>query len=246
MASAVVKSVPKLSPPLVAIPGPCTIFLDKEEIIIPATAYTLPGFRVWVRSDAFPERGHVAFIGGEIFIDMSGEELQAHNWLKAEISRGIMNLIVDQDLGRFFADRARVSNDEADLSNDPDAAFASWETLKSGRVRLVAHEERQERLLEAEGTPDWVMEIVSDSSVRKDTRLLRERYHRAGIPEYWLIDARGEDVDFQILLHRPEGYVRAPHKGKWQRSQVFGRQFRLTRKRDPIGCWFYTLQMKPL
>ena len=43
------------------------------------------------------------------------------------------------------------------------------------------------------------MEIVSDSSVVKDTRQLRQAYARAGVHEYWLVDARGEDLLFEIL-----------------------------------------------
>jgi Uma2 family endonuclease len=37
--------------------------------------------------------------------------------------------------------------------------------------------------MELEGTPDWVLEVVSQSSVAKDTKWLRESYHKAGIPE---------------------------------------------------------------
>ena len=50
------------------------------------------------------------------------------------------------------------------------------------------------------------MEIVSPSSVSKDKKHLRECYYRAGIPEYWLIDARGEDVEFDILRRGEEKY----------------------------------------
>jgi Uma2 family endonuclease len=55
-----------------------------------------------------------------------------------------------------------ITNDEADLSNEPDAVFASWDTLESGRAVLSSDE------LELIGSPDWVLEIVSKSSVRKD------------------------------------------------------------------------------
>ena len=32
------------------------------------------------------------------------------------------------------------------------------------------------------------LEVVSSSSVRKDTVDLRDRYYKAGILEYWLVD----------------------------------------------------------
>ena len=77
--------------------------------------------------------------------------------------------------------------------------------------------------------------------------LLRGRndaYHRAGIPEYWIIDARGEEIDFHILHRRKSGYASAPARGGWQRSRVFGRSFRLDRKLDEFGLWEYTLHVK--
>jgi Uma2 family endonuclease len=98
--------------------------------------------------------------------------------------------------------------------------------------------------IEFEGSPDWVLEIVSPSSVFKDTVKLRERYHRANIGEYWLIDARDAEVDFQILHHAPNGYRRAPLKRGWQPSNVFGKQFRLLRIKDRLGDSAFRLEMK--
>jgi Uma2 family endonuclease len=55
-----------------------------------------------------------------------------------------------------------------------------------------------------------VLEAVSDSSVRKDLKTLRRAYFRAGIPEYWLIDARKPAVTFDILRRGTRGYIRTP------------------------------------
>lgn len=243
--SAAVKTA--LEPPLsVAAPAACVLILNKEEIKVPASAFTLSGFRAWARSDDFPEQGRISFIDQEVVIDMVWEEIQSHAAVKGEVSNGIYNLNRQMDLGLLYLDGVRVSNDEAGVSNVPDAVFVSWETLDSERARFVARENQPQRLRELEGTPDWVLEIISDSSVRKDTCQLRESYHRAGIPEYWLIDARGEEIEFQILLHRPEGHEAAPRRGNWQRSDVFGRKFRLDRKRGRRDLWQYALQVKPL
>ncbi len=199
----------------------CAIVLDDREVIIPPSAYTLAGFRAWAKSDQFPERGRFSFIANELFIDMSPEELQTHGKVKAAVGYAIYALIEDRNLGEFYPDRTLLTNEAADVSTEPDAAFAKWETLESGRVRLVPREEEPEKFLEVQGTPDWVLEIVSNTSVRKDTRQLREAYYRAGIPEYWLIDARGNEIDFQILQHTEAGYVATPARG------VGGRRFRV-------------------
>ena len=52
---------------------------------IPASALTsLKGFRAWVASRDYPERGRVTFLDGEVLIDMSPEELDR---VRQEIAR---------------------------------------------------------------------------------------------------------------------------------------------------------------
>jgi Uma2 family endonuclease len=97
---------------------------------------------------------------------------------------------------------------------------------------------------EIEGVPDMVLEIVSDSSVRKDTRRLIEAYWEGGIKEYWLVDVRGERLDFNIYRHAPKGYVVTRKKDGWLKSQVFGKSFRLTRQEDEFGNPEYTLEVR--
>jgi Uma2 family endonuclease len=218
---------------------------DRLSIRIPVSAATLAGFRAWVLSDAFPEYVRAAFIGQEIHLDMSKEELETHAAVKAEVCRVLLTLNHELKLGKFYLDGPLVTNEAAGVSNNPDATFVNRASIQSQRVRLVPREGEQGQYLEIEGTPDWVLEIVSDSSVQKDTQRLRAAYHCAGIREYWLIDARGEAIVFQILHWRKTGYAAAPHRGGWQRSRVFGRSFRLQRQRDDLGLWEYTLEVQP-
>jgi Uma2 family endonuclease len=98
--------------------------------------------------------------------------------------------------------------------------------------------------MEIVGSPDMVSEIVSDSSVTKDTRELLSAYHRARIREYWLIDARGDHIQFQILHWRKSAYALSVAEDDWQRSRVFGRSFRLTRKQDRSGMYKYKLESR--
>ncbi len=176
---------------------------------------------------------------------MSQEELETHNIVKMEVSRVVLNLNREARWGKFYGDGVLVSNEAAGVSNNPDGTFVLGKSLRSGRVRFVPRVGEHGQYIEIEGTPDWVMEVMSDSSVGKDTQKLRAAYHRAGIGEYWLIDARGEEIVFQILYWRKDGYRAAPVKDGWQRSRVFGRSFRLERQRDALGFWEYTLQVQP-
>jgi Uma2 family endonuclease len=128
------------------------------------------------------------------------------------------------------------------LSTEPDILFASWETIRSGRLRWI--EGKPNSYLELEGTPDMALEVISRSSVRKDTEILRERYWKAGVPEYWLVDARGPTPRFEMLRHAETGYVAVEPQDGWLFSAVFNRFFRLTQQTNPFGQPEYVLEVK--
>jgi Uma2 family endonuclease len=60
---------------------------------------------------------------------------------------------------------------------------------------------------ELEGSPEMVLEVVSETSVHKDTEELRELYWHAGTLEYWLVDARTDATHFDILHYGRKGYT---------------------------------------
>ena len=215
-------------------------------ICIPAAAArSLDGFRAWAHSDDFPQRGRVSFINGEILIDMSPEELEKHSKVKSEIGSVLHRLCRELNLGTYYPDGTLLTNDDAELSTEPDGLFASWEAFRSGRLTRAPRKDHPDEFVELRGSPDWVMEIISRSSVAKDTARLRESYHRARIAEYWLINALEKQIDFQILTYRASGYAAAKSRQGWRRSPVFGHDFRLRRQRDELGDWQYELDYKP-
>ena len=169
--------------------------------------------------------------------------MKSHGSVKTAVCGTVIPLVLRKNKGKLYFDRARLVNMDADISNEPDGVFAFWETFKTGKIRNVATK-TDDDYIELEGTPDWIMEIVSPSSVTKDKKTLRERYHRAGIGEYWLIDARGDQVDFQILVQGKDEYEPAKCVGTWQISKVFGKQFRLRRITNELDDIDYRLQMK--
>jgi Uma2 family endonuclease len=212
-------------------------------IHIPTSATTLDGFRAWVTSDQCPKRWRFSFTGKEILIDMSPEELETHAKVKAVLSAAMHNLVEELDIGEFFPDGSELTLPSGQ-SYVPDATVVTWEISESGRVQYVPRKGKRGHYVELHGTPDWVLEVVSQSSVLNDTRDKRRDYHQAGIPEYWLIDARGADIDFQILIHRRKGYVVSRPRGGWHPSPLFGRRFRLERTRNRVGRWQYHLYVQ--
>ncbi|MEW6751991.1 MAG: Uma2 family endonuclease [Candidatus Latescibacterota bacterium] len=223
-----------------------TSVIFEERVEVPLSSIrSLAEFRRWAQSDAFPESGRIDYVSGRIEVDMSPEDLFCHGTLKTEIVGVLHQLVKRRYLGHLFSDRTRVSCPEADLSVEPDVVFVSHEALEASRVVLVpgaSHEPG--RYVELEGPPDVVVEIVSDSSVTKDTRRLPQAYFRAGVREYWLADARREPVVFQI--HRPgeKGFEAAdPRSDGSHASRVFGVSFRLDSRRDPRGHWAFDLHV---
>ncbi len=222
-------------------------YLDSNgTVVVPTAALTLPGFRTWATSETFPERGRISFLDNAIFIDMSPEELENHGKVKLEISWVLSGLNRKMKRGQFYPDGTLVSNKKANLSTVPDATFVLWPSLETNRARLIAREGDQGEYKEIEGTPDWVLEVVSKSSVTKDTQLLRRQYFLAGIPEYWLVNARGKEIDFRILIRGETDYLSSDAETDWQRSRVFLRKFRLVRRRGRMNLWEYTLRVKSL
>lgn len=164
-----------------------------------------------------------------MWADLSQEQIYTHNGVKGEVFRVLANIVKAERTGRMYTDGLLVSNYAAEISGNPDALYISTATLTSDRIRRI--EGKRGGFVEVQGSPDMVLEVVSDSSVRTDLKILRRAYYRAGIPEYWLVDARKPAVKFYILRCGPRGYARTLKVGGWLPSGVFGRSFRLTR--DP-------------
>ena len=213
-------------------------------VIVPASAMTHEGFRRWAVSDDFPDRGLISYLAGEIWIDMSPESLESHNKVKSALTVGIGRFVDEHDLGEVYSDRTLITHERAELSTEPDLTFATWDTLKSGRLSPVPRKDQRD-YKELEGTPDWVLEIVSDSSVTKDTKRLRRLYHKAGVPEYWIVDARGEEIVLRVLVRQDADYSQVTPREGWCASEVFDRLVKIERTRNPVGTWRYHLHFKP-
>jgi Uma2 family endonuclease len=68
------------------------------------------------------------------------------------------------------------------------------------------------------GAPDLIVEILSPGTAHKDLKVKFDRYERAGVREYWIVDPTGATV--QIFILGPEG--------KYGRPTAFGAGDRIT------------------
>jgi Uma2 family endonuclease len=212
-----------------------------DETVVPGWVHNLTSFSKWAESSDFPGTGRVSYIQGKVWMDMSMEELFLHNQLKLEVTTFFRSHVKANPIGYVFGDGVRVRSDKGDLSVEPDSVFVSFDTIRSGRA--VMSEGVEAGAIYVDGAPDLVLEVVSLSSVQKDTVVLRSTYFDVGISEYWMIDAREEPTSFEILIRGPRGYTTTrPQAGGWLKSNVVGKQFRITRKTDPLGNPQFTLE----
>jgi Uma2 family endonuclease len=212
---------------------------DEQEIHVPSWVRDIASFRRWTDEDGFPKDVNVWWLKGEVWIDTSKEDIFSHLVVKNAYAYTLTGIAENEQFGLLIPDGLLLSNFAGDISGNPDGTFITNSTLLSDRVRLI--EGKRGGYVEIQGSPDMVLEVVSRRSLKKDLDILRQAYWEAGIPEYWLVDARGERLKFDILRHAARGYAATPKRGGWIKSTVFGRSFRLVRCISATGYPEYKL-----
>ncbi|MEM9703403.1 MAG: Uma2 family endonuclease [Planctomycetota bacterium] len=236
-----------LSPPTTAssqvpVGGGSVLDTERGSLVVPADADTLAGFRRWTASDDFPEWGRIDYLDGTLYFDLMAERIYSHSLPKHEIMRVVGNRAKELGFGRLGTDSTRiVLTAPQAISCEPDGVGVSFESLKAGRVTMVPTADKGD-MIEFQGPPDWVLELLSPSSENKDAVRLPEAFFAGGVREYWLADCRGEEARLTIHTRGPDRFepVERDDDG-FQPSQVFERSYRLRRSTDPLGDPAFTL-----
>ena len=235
-------SAQSAAPPATTRAPPPGLRTNVPAVVIPASALSYEGFRAWTRSDDYPDFGRVEMIGGDIFVDLTMERAEAHALPKMEIARVLANRVKELGLGRSFGDGTRYALTGAVASFEPDFSYLSYEAVRDGRVIRIPTANGEDTI-EFAGPPDVVVELLSDSSEAKDRVRLPAECFAGGVGEYWLVDCRGEEIALTIYVRGDSHFaaIEADAEG-FAASAVFGKRYRLTRGRDPLGGWTYELQ----
>jgi Uma2 family endonuclease len=216
------------------------------EVEVPWSARTWSGFRQWCFSPEFPRRGRIDFVGGRIEVDMSPERALSHGLPKVELIRALATYVREARIGLLFADRMRISSEEAQLSAEPDVVLVTHRSLQAERVRFSRPSRTQPLdYLELQGAPDLVVEILSPSSDVKDTADLPAAYFAAGVREYWLLDALQGDVRLQVFHRGKLEFLptRRDRQG-FQASRVLKRKVKFLCELDSGGFPQYELVLR--
>ena len=204
-----------------------------ERATIPASVVDFDSFREWARSDDYPEKLRTHWIDGTLWVDTDMEQFYTHLRVKGIICSVLMPLADSLGTGEYGADGMFLTLPTIPVSTVPDGLFVFYDSFRSGRVASVPNA-RGAGMLELVGPPDMVLEVVSDNSVQKDMVRLTDAYLRAGACEFWRVDVRA-GLLFEILRNDGTAWQPCTTPDGWQRSAVFGREFRLRQEPNPLG-----------
>lgn len=217
---------------------------DPRQPCIPHDARDLDSFRRWVLGESAPANVRLAYLNGDIWFEFTEDPLPTHGRLKGAVHATLAGLVQDGHLGQYYAGGVLVRPRTSRYLGTPLGSFVSYDSLRSGRVSRVAG--TAPGVVELVGGPDLALEVVADNSVRRDAVDLFDAYWKAGVGEYWLIDARGDAPRLDVYRRGPKGFVATRRAADgWLKSLVFGRSFRLTQSTDEVGDPRYTLEVRP-
>jgi Uma2 family endonuclease len=158
-------------------------------------------FTRMVESGLFPENRRVCLLDGRLYEKMA--KTRAHGSIGASVTRGIDRRLPDD--WSLWPESTLV----LDPTNVPLPDFA---VIRSGELFGRANPERY-----PEARDVGLLIEVAVTSLRKDLTSGLERYARAMIPAYWVVDVSGR----RILSHS-EPRLTAEGRGEYGRVEAFG------------------------
>jgi Uma2 family endonuclease len=130
-------------------------------------------------------------IEGELILNPA--PIPRHQWIALNIAGELRNYHRQQGGGRALVAPIDVVLAE-DVVLQPDVIF-----IRTERLSIVGEKN-------IHGAPNIVVEVLSDSTRRRDEIVKRKLYERFGVDEYWIVDPTIESV--KIYRRSGEAFVR--------------------------------------
>ncbi len=134
---------------------------------------------------ARPDDERCEIIDGELFVNPA--PLTRHQRICRRLFRALDAAYGDTGRGEvFFAPLDVVLDDENVVQ--PDLVYVA-----AGRADIVGEQH-------VRGAPDLVVEVLSESTRRRDLRVKRDLYERFGVARYWIVDPEADRVEMYVLV----------------------------------------------
>lgn len=151
--------------------------------------YSYDDYRGW------DESVRVELIDGVIY-DMSPAPNRRHQEILRELSVEFIQFLRDKTCEVYFAPFDVRLFSEGKQDYDVFTVVQPDLTVVCNRSKLDEHG--------CNGSPDFILEILSPSNAKHDRWIKRELYEKAGVQEYWIVDPLNETVE--VLLLENESY----------------------------------------
>ncbi len=123
--------------------------------------------------------------------NMSPAPTVRHQLILGELHRQVANWLLDKPCQVFIApfDVRLPEDDESD---------EQVETVVQPDLSIICDKSKLDEA-GCRGAPDLIVEILSPSTAHKDLKVKFERYERARVQEYWIVDPNGSTVQIYTL-----------------------------------------------
>ncbi len=131
-----------------------------------------------------PEDTKYELIEGELL--MTPSPIPKHQRISIRLAATIFKFVTEKDLGEVFDAPCDVCLDNKNVVQ-PDILFISKD-----RVNIIGEKNIQ-------GTPDFIIEIISENTAYRDTIQKKRLYAKFGVKEYWIVAPEDKIVEFYFL-----------------------------------------------
>ena len=147
----------------------------------PSAAYRLPGGYTLQDYLDLPDDGPRKELIDGVFYDM-GEPATAHQAVAGYIYKKLMDYVMEKKgscMPMISPLAVQLDRDDKTVVEPDVCIICDRQKFKNRRIF---------------GAPDFVLEVLSPSTRRKDMNLKHYKYQHAGVREYWLIDPFGQEL----------------------------------------------------
>ena len=152
---------------------------SSAEVMRPLTIHDL---------DDMPEKTWVELYNGKLVYMYGGPEMKGVSFAHQKAVQKIAfqtQMFIDKNNGscEVYTDSIEV---QPDINDDT--------TVYLPDVFVVCDKEKMKDGRHVIGAPDWVVEVLSPSTRKRDMSVKKEKYLSSGVREYWMVDTEGEVV----------------------------------------------------